>query len=69
MHDHECTAYSLVTELLQKLVEDIVVALHEGLGFEGEQVLEQPHPLKEIDQFVDISIMVNLRNIWFPQYA
>jgi len=58
MHDHECIACSLVTELLQKLVEDIVVALHERVGFGGEQVLEQPRPLKEFNKFVDIRVMV-----------
>ena len=58
MHDHQLIACNFVAELLQKLVEGIVVALHERVGFGGEQVVEQPCPLKEIDHFVDISTMV-----------
>ena len=56
MYDHQRIARSPVTELLQQLVKDIIVALHECVGF-GEQVLEQSHPLREIDQFIDISTM------------
>jgi len=73
MHDHQRIACSPVAEFLQKLVEDIVVALHKrvGFGFGEEQVVEQPRPWKETDTFINISIMaqVNLRNFWFPQYA
>ena len=58
MHNHQRIACSLVTELLQKLVEDIVIAQHERVGFGGEQVLEQPYPLKETNKFVEISVMV-----------
>jgi len=58
MHDHQRVAYSPVTELLQKLVKGVVIALDELVGFGREQVREEPHPLKEIDQFVDISGMV-----------
>ena len=70
MHDHQRIACSSVAELLQKVVEDIVVSLHECVGFGGEQVVEQPRPLKETDKFVDTCIMaqVGLRNFWFPQY-
>jgi len=60
MHDHQRIACIPVAELLQKLVEDIVVALHERVGFGGEQVLEQSRPLKETDKFVNINVMVTL---------
>jgi len=58
MHDHQRIACSPVAELLQKLVEDIIIVLHERLGFGGDQVLEEPRPLKETDKFIDISAMV-----------
>ena len=57
MHDHQRIACSPVTKLLQKLVEDIVIVLHERLGFGGEQVLDQPRSLKETDKSVKISVM------------
>ena len=44
-------------ELLQKLVEDIVVALHQHVGFGGEQVLQQSRRLQETDKLVDFSVM------------
>ena len=71
MHDHQCIAYSRAEELPQKPVEDIVIALHECLGLGGEQVLEQPRPLKETDKFVNISVMAksSLRNFRFAQYS
>jgi len=37
MHDYQRIACSPVPELLQKLVEDIVVALHERVRFGGEK--------------------------------
>jgi len=43
MYDHQGFP---VIELLQKLVEGIVIVLHERLRFGGEQVIEQPRPLK-----------------------
>jgi hypothetical protein len=58
MHDHQRIACSPVAELLQELVENIVIALHERVGFGGEQVVEQPRPLKETDKFVDVSVVV-----------
>jgi len=58
MHNHQRIACSPVAELLQKVVEDIIVALHERVGFGGEQVLEQSRPLQETDKFVDFSVMV-----------
>ena len=58
MHDHQSIACSPVAELLQKLVEDIVVALYQRVGFEGEQVREQPRPLEETDRFIDTSVIV-----------
>jgi len=57
MHNHQRISCSPVPELLQKLVEDIVVALHKRDGFGGEQVCEQSRPLKETDKFVNISVM------------
>jgi len=57
MHDYQRIACSPVAELLQKPVEDIDVALHACVGF-GEQVLEQPRPLKETDQIINTSGMV-----------
>jgi len=56
MHDHQRIACSSVIKLLQNLVEDIVIALHGRLGFGGEQILEQPRPLKETDKFVNINV-------------
>ena len=44
--------------LLQKLVEGIVVALHERVGFGGEQVREQPRPLKKTNKIIKISVVV-----------
>ena len=44
MHDHQRVARSLVTELLQKFVEDVVVALYARIGFRNK-ILEQPRPL------------------------
>ena len=57
MHDYQRIACSPVVELLQKLVEDIIVILHERLGFGGEQVLKQPRPLKKLDKFVNTSVI------------
>jgi hypothetical protein len=54
MHDHQRVARSLVTELLQKFVEDVVVALYARIGF-GNKILEQPHPLHKREELVDIS--------------
>jgi len=62
MHNHQRIAYSPVAELLQKVVEDIVEALHERVGFGGEQILEQPCPLKEINQFIYTSVMIKSTN-------
>ena len=47
MHNHERIACGPVAELPQKFVEDIGIALHERLGFGGEQVNEQPRPLEK----------------------
>ena len=58
MHDHQRIACSPIAELLQKLVEYIAIALHDRLCFGENQVLEQPCPLKEIDKFIDINVMV-----------
>ena len=58
MHDHQRIACSPVAKLLQKFVQDIVIVLNERLCFGGDQVLDQPHPLKETDKIVNISIMV-----------
>ena len=58
MHDHQCITRSPVTKLLQKLVEDIVIVLPERLCFGGDQIRDQPHPLKETDKIVNIGIMV-----------
>ena len=44
MHDHQRVPRSLVTELLQKFVEDVVVALYARIRF-GNKILEQPRPL------------------------
>ena len=46
MHDHQRVACSLVTELLQKFVEGVVVALYTRIG-PGNKILEQPRPLHE----------------------
>ena len=48
MHDHQRIARSPIAKLLQKLVEDIIIVLRERLCF-GDQVLEQPLPLKGIN--------------------
>ena len=58
MHNHQRIACSPVAEFLQKVVEDIVILLHERVGFGRENVREEPRPLEEIDKFVDISGMV-----------
>ena len=58
MHDHQCITSSPVTKLLQKLVEYIVIILHEGLCFGGDQVLDQPRSLKETGILVDIIVTV-----------
>ena len=47
MHNYQRIGCSPVAELLQKLVEDIVVAPHDRVRFGGEQVLDQPRPLQE----------------------
>ena len=57
MHDDHRSTCSPVAELLQKLVEDIIIVLHE-CDVVGEEILEQPHPLKETNKFVDTSVMV-----------
>ena len=44
MHDYQRVARSLVTELLQEFVEDVVVALYAHIGF-GNKILEQSRPL------------------------
>ena len=44
MHNHQRVARSLVTELLQEFVEDVVVGLYARVGF-GNKILEQPRPL------------------------
>ena len=49
MHNHQGIAYSPVATLPPKLVEDIVVVMHERLGFGRVWVLEKPRPLKETD--------------------
>jgi len=54
MHDHQRVARGLVTELLQKFIEDVVVALYARIGF-GNKILEQPRPLDEKKELVDIS--------------
>jgi hypothetical protein len=54
MHDHQCVARSLVTELLQQFVEDVVVALYARIGF-GNKILEQPRPLHKKEKLVEIS--------------
>ena len=55
MHDHLQPCRETI---LQKLVQDIVIVLPERLCFGGDQILDQPHLLKETDKFVNISIMV-----------
>ena len=56
MHDHQRVTRSLVTELLQEFVEDVVVALYTRISF-GNKILEQSHPLhKKGGVLVDISI-------------
>ena len=57
MHDHQRIGCSPVAKLLQKVVEDIAIVLHERLRF-GDQVLEQPRPLKETNKLIDMSDMV-----------
>jgi len=44
MHDDQRVARSLVTELLQEFVEDVVVAFYARIGF-GNKILEQSRPL------------------------
>jgi hypothetical protein len=46
MHDHQRLAHSLVTELLQKFVEDVVVAFYMCIGFRNK-IIEQSRPLDE----------------------
>ena len=58
MHDQSRLGCSLIEEVLPKLVEDIVIFLHFFFHFGGEQVLEQPLPLKETGKFVDIRVVV-----------
>ena len=58
MHDHQRITCSPVTELLQKLVEHIVIVLYERLCFGGDQILDQPHSLKEIGILVNIIVKV-----------
>src|SRR5271168_1452474 len=54
MHDHQRVSRSPVTKLLKEFIENVVVALHESVGFRN-QILEQPHPLQARDEFVCIS--------------
>ena len=54
MHDHQRVPRGLVTELLQKFIEDVVVALYACIGF-GNEVLEQPRPLHKKRELVEIS--------------
>ena len=67
MHYHQCVACSPVAELLKKLLENIAIVLHERLVLRGEQVLEQPRPLKETDKFVNINGQVSFYGIsgWY----
>ena len=44
MHEHQHVACSLVMELLQEFVKDVVVALYARIGFRNKN-FEQPHPL------------------------
>ena len=54
MHDHQRVARSLVTELLQEFVEDVVVALYTRICF-GNKILEQPRSLYKKEELVEIS--------------
>jgi len=56
MHNHQRVARSLVMELLQEFVEDVVVGLYARIGF-GNKILEQPRPLdkKKREELIDTS--------------
>ena len=55
MHEHQRVARSLITELLQEFVENVVVALYACIGF-GNKILEQSRPLyKKREALVGIS--------------
>jgi len=72
MHEHQRVARSLVTELLQELVENVVVAFYALIGF-GNKILEQSRPLykkREVsrNQFPKCQ-QVFLRNFLFCEYS